>query len=43
VHGLAVLLLDGPLRSVPEDGREALVDGVVRTVRDGLFGGSASA
>ena len=43
VHGLAVLLLDGPLRSVPEEGREALVDGVVRTVRDGLFGGAASA
>jgi len=43
VHGLAVLLLDGPLRSVPPEGREALVDGVVRTVRDGLFGGSASA
>ena len=38
VHGLAVLLLDGPLRSVPEEGREPLIDGVVRTVRDGLFG-----
>jgi AcrR family transcriptional regulator len=38
VHGLAVLLLDGPLRSVPEVGREALIDAVLATVREGLFG-----
>jgi AcrR family transcriptional regulator len=39
VHGLAVLLLDGPLRSVPEAAREPLIDAVVGTVRDGLFRG----
>jgi len=38
VHGLAVLLLDGPLRSVPQDAREPLVEAVLATVRDGLFG-----
>jgi AcrR family transcriptional regulator len=37
VHGLAVLLLDGPLRSVPEAGREALIDTVLTTVREGLL------
>jgi hypothetical protein len=26
VHGLAVLMLDGPLRSVPEEGRSVLVE-----------------
>ena len=29
VHGLAVLLLDGPLRSVPAEGRDALIELVV--------------
>lgn len=37
VHGLAVLLLDGPLRSVPDAGREALLETVLATVRRGLF------
>ena len=37
VHGLAVLLLDGPLRSVPPEGREALIERVVSTVREGLL------
>jgi AcrR family transcriptional regulator len=37
VHGLAVLLLDGPLRSVPAEAREALIDRTVTTVRRGLF------
>lgn len=41
VHGLAVLLLDGPLRSVPEEARETLIDVVVRTARTGLFTGAA--
>jgi AcrR family transcriptional regulator len=37
VHGLALLLLDGPLRSVPEAAREALIDRVLATVREGLL------
>jgi AcrR family transcriptional regulator len=37
VHGLALLLLDGPLRSVPEAEREGLIEAVLRAVRDGLF------
>lgn len=37
VHGLAVLLLDGPLRSVPDGARDALLETVLETVRDGLF------
>ena len=37
VHGLAVLLLDGPLRSVPEAGRDALLERTLATVREGLF------
>ena len=37
VHGLAVLLLDGPLRSVPAEARDALIGRVLRTVREGLF------
>jgi AcrR family transcriptional regulator len=37
VHGLAVLLLDGPLRSVPAEAHEALIETVLRTVREGLF------
>lgn len=37
VHGLAVLLLDGPLRSVPEAAREALLERTLATVREGLF------
>ena len=37
VHGLAVLLLDGPLRSVPAEARDALIERTVTTVRTGLF------
>jgi AcrR family transcriptional regulator len=37
VHGLAVLLLDGPLRSVPEAAREALLERTLATVREGLL------
>jgi len=37
VHGLAVLLLDGPLRSVPPEAHEALIERTVPTVRDGLL------
>jgi AcrR family transcriptional regulator len=40
VHGLAVLLLDGPLRSVPPEGRDALIDAVLRMARNGLFTGA---
>ena len=39
VHGLAVLLLDGPLRSVPAGARDALIERTVSTVRTGLFTG----
>ncbi len=35
VHGLAVLMLDGPLRYLPEDGRTELVDSLL----DFCFGG----
>jgi AcrR family transcriptional regulator len=38
VHGLAVLLLDGPLRSVPVEAREGLIERTVTTVRRGLLG-----
>jgi AcrR family transcriptional regulator len=37
VHGLAVLLLDGPLRSVPAEQREALLEKLLLAVREGLF------
>jgi AcrR family transcriptional regulator len=37
VHGLAVLLLDGPLRSVPPAAHDVLIDRVLATVREGLF------
>jgi AcrR family transcriptional regulator len=37
VHGLAVLLLDGPLRSVPAAAHDALIERVLATVREGLF------
>ncbi|WP_375388497.1 TetR/AcrR family transcriptional regulator [uncultured Amnibacterium sp.] len=42
VHGLAVLLVDGPLRTVPDEAREALIERTVSAVRRGLFveGGS---
>ncbi|MEN3307439.1 MAG: hypothetical protein V7603_3641 [Micromonosporaceae bacterium] len=38
MHGLAMLLLDGPLAAVPEPERLGLVDGVVDTVINGLCG-----
>lgn len=37
VHGLAVLLLDGPLRSIPDEQRDFLLDQVLRSVRTGLL------
>jgi len=37
VHGLAGLLLDGPLRTVGEPEREHLVEGALRMVQDGLY------
>jgi AcrR family transcriptional regulator len=37
VHGLAVLLLDGPLRSVPTEQREHLLEKLLVSVREGLF------
>jgi len=36
VHGLAVLLLDGPLRSLPPEAVEALRERMIRFCRDGL-------
>jgi hypothetical protein len=36
VHGLAMLLIDGPLRSLPDTERQALVERTVRYVRDGI-------
>jgi AcrR family transcriptional regulator len=36
VHGLAVLLLEGPLRQLPEEAREAVVARAIAFVRDGL-------
>jgi AcrR family transcriptional regulator len=36
MHGLAVLLLDGPLANLPEPERQGLIDGVVDTVINGL-------
>jgi hypothetical protein len=36
VHGLSVLLLDGPLRALPADAREQAIDRVLDTVLDGL-------
>jgi AcrR family transcriptional regulator len=38
VHGLSVLLLDGPLRDVPGPDREALVEKLLATVERGLTG-----
>jgi hypothetical protein len=38
VHGLAVLLLEGPLRSVSEQQREWMLEHVLLMVRRGLFG-----
>jgi AcrR family transcriptional regulator len=35
-HGLAMLLLDGPLSALPEDGREQAIDRVIEGVVEGL-------
>ncbi|HKT00253.1 MAG TPA: TetR-like C-terminal domain-containing protein, partial [Rugosimonospora sp.] len=37
-HGLAMLLLDGPLAGLPAEQREPLVEGVLDTVIAGLCG-----
>ncbi len=36
VHGFAVLVMEGPLADVPEQQREAMLDVVLRVVREGL-------
>jgi AcrR family transcriptional regulator len=36
VHGFAVLVMEGPLAGVPEAQREAMLDVVLRVVREGL-------
>jgi len=38
VHGLSVLLLDGPLRGVPPADREAVLDKLLTTIERGLTG-----
>jgi AcrR family transcriptional regulator len=38
LHGLAVLLVDGPLRGLPEPGREAALEHLLAMVIDGLRG-----
>lgn len=35
VHGLAVLLLDGPLQQLPVDGRTAAIDRLITVIDDG--------
>jgi AcrR family transcriptional regulator len=42
VHGLSLLLLDGPYRSLTDHEREALVDATVEMVLRGLGGGPAA-
>jgi hypothetical protein len=36
VHGLAMLLLDGLLHSLPPDGRDAVIERMLDFVADGL-------
>ena len=43
VHGLSVLLLDGPLRDLPPEVREAVLAKVIATVELGLTGSMGSA
>jgi hypothetical protein len=38
VHGLSVLLLDGPLRGLPGSDREAVLEQLLATVERGLTG-----
>ena len=38
VHGLSVLLLDGPLRGLPPADREAVLDKLLVTIEQGLTG-----
>jgi AcrR family transcriptional regulator len=40
VHGLAMLLLDGPIRGLPDEDRRRMVDAAVATLADGLAAGS---
>jgi AcrR family transcriptional regulator len=40
-HGLAMLLLDGPLATVPEPERESLIEGALDTIITGLCGPAA--
>jgi AcrR family transcriptional regulator len=41
VHGLSVLLLDGPLRQVPAADRQGLVEKMIATIEQGLTGPAA--
>jgi AcrR family transcriptional regulator len=41
VHGLSVLLLDGPLREVPAAERRGLVEKMIETIEQGLTGSAA--
>ena len=40
VHGLATLLLDGPIRGLPDQDRRHMVDAAVATLADGLAAGT---
>ncbi|MEY9840942.1 WHG domain-containing protein [Streptacidiphilus sp. EB103A] len=42
VHGLATLLLDGPIRGLPDQDRRQMVDVAVATLADGLTAGSVT-
>lgn len=42
VHGLSVLLLDGPLRDLSPEERDAALDKLLATVERGLTGGAGS-
>ena len=42
VHGLSLLLLDGPYRTLPQDEQERLVDATLEMVLRGLAGGPAA-
>ena len=38
MHGLSVLLLDGPLRGLPPADREAVLEKLLVTIEQGLTG-----
>jgi AcrR family transcriptional regulator len=42
VHGLATLLLDGPIRGLPDQDRRHMVDAAVATLADGLAAGAGT-